>query len=269
MRVIAVDWSGDRIQARKRLWLAEVHHGGDVLRLEAGRSRSEVSEHLADLVRDTDGPLAIGLDFGFSYPAWFLSQLGLKDAPALWDHISAEGEAWLRACDVPFWGHPGRTRSPSDARRAAYRRCERGVPRVSGFGPKSMFQIGGAGAVGTGSIRGMPLLAQLHRVGARIWPFTPAPAECTVVEIYPRLLTGPVFKSQPAARIASMRQRFPAVGPDIMALIEASEDAFDAAFSALVMAEHTSDLCTLPPESDPELRVEGRIWHPAWRADAP
>ena len=269
MRVIAVDWSGNRAQAHKYLWLAEVQRGGDVLRLEAGRNRPELAEHLVQIVREAREPLTIGLDFGFSYPAWYIRHLGLNDAPGLWDHVAEHGEALLSDCEVPFWGRPGRARSPSDAMRMAFRRCERAVPRVGGRGPKSMFQIGGAGAVGTGSIRGMPLLARLSRAGARIWPYTPAAGPCTVVEIYPRLLTGPVFKSQSAARVAYMCDRYPALPPAIMTAVRASEDAFDAVVSALVMADSTADLSALPSESDSELRIEGRIWHPAWRADTP
>lgn len=34
--------------------------------------------------------------------------------------------------------------------------------RTTGFRPKSVPQIGGAGAVGTGSLRGLPVLHQLH-----------------------------------------------------------------------------------------------------------
>ena len=36
--------------------------------------------------------------------------------------------------------------------------------------PKSTFQIGGAGAVGTGSLRGMPHLLTLREAGCAVWP---------------------------------------------------------------------------------------------------
>ena len=52
---------------------------------------------------------------------------------------------------------------------------------------KSVFQVGGAGAVGTGSIRGMPSLLALARHGFSVWPFQ-EPAWPRVVEIYPRAL---------------------------------------------------------------------------------
>ena len=69
-----------------------------------------------------------------------------------------------------------------------------GTPRWPASGAKSTFQIGGAGSVGTGSLRGMPHLRRLRQAGFSIWPFHSA-SPWTVMEIYPRLLTGPVHKS--------------------------------------------------------------------------
>src|ERR1035438_6219537 len=43
--------------------------------------------------------------------------------------------------------------------------------KVKGIAPKSPFQIGGAGAVGTGTLRGIPELERLHEAGFRVWPF--------------------------------------------------------------------------------------------------
>ena len=79
-----------------------------------------------------------------------------------------------------------------------------------------MFQIGGAGAVGTGSIRGMPHLLTLADSGFTIWPFVSGGLP-TVVEIYPRALTGPVNKgshgissnARPAPRTRSMQRYRP------------------------------------------------------------
>ena len=41
-----------------------------------------------------------------------------------------------------------------------------------------------------------------------------------------------------------------------------SEDAFDAAVSALVMAQHAERLSALRPTEDPAFALEGRIWTP-------
>jgi hypothetical protein len=63
------------------------------------------------------------------------------------DHI-------LEACKLPFWG---RAETKSQKLGHAFRHTELDVEGQ----PKSVFQIGGAGAVGTGSLRGMRHLAEL------------------------------------------------------------------------------------------------------------
>jgi hypothetical protein len=40
-----------------------------------------------------------------------------------------------------------------------------------------------------------------------------------------------------------------------------SEDAFDAAVSALVMYKHRDDLIALPTVEDQQIVLEGMIWH--------
>lgn len=262
MRVIAVDWSGDAHHARNRIWLAEAVTPGQLVRLEAGRDRADIADHLLG------GPpeRVIGLDFGFSFPAWFLEQAGIRSACTLWARMADEGERWLAACQPPFWGRTGRGRASFDG--PAFRRAELAVPRNRGIGPKSMFQIGGAGTVGTGSLRGMPLLHRLHQAGATVWPFVRS-GWPVIVEIYPRLLSGPLTKSDPLARKQLLEANYPALDPTHLRSATLSDDAFDAAVSALVMVEHLSDLLALPDEPDPQLRLEGRIWHPAWRQDLP
>lgn len=257
MRVIAVDWSGAAAGAERRIWLAEAASADRLCRLLNGRSREQLAEDLLDLIA-ADAHVVIGLDFGFSFPRWYLDELGVATAPELWAHVAVAGEGWLRECAPPLWGRTGRPR-PSLA--GHFRRTELAVRARRGFAVNSMFQIGGAGAVGTGSIRGMPLLHRLRSAGAAVWPFD-APGWPLVVEIYPRLLTGAVVKSRAAARDAYLARRYPNLG------LIASEDAFDAAVSALEMARHTDDLAALPAEPDAELRREGRIWYPGWQEDA-
>ena len=264
MHVIAIDWSGAADRVRNHLWLAEASQSGRLVRMEPVPGRSALARGALELLRPE--VVAVGLDFAFSLPAWFVEEVGANSAPELWAHVERQGEAWLAACAAPFWGRPGRRRPVSD--KPSFRRTELAVPRTGGIGPKSVFQIGGAGAVGTGSIRGMPLLRQLHEAGATIWPFVRG-ARPIVVEIYPRLLTGPVRKSVAAERQRLLAERYPTLDAQHRDLAMASEDAFDAAVSALVMAEHVADLLALPDEPDPQLRLEGRIWHPRWCLDKP
>jgi hypothetical protein len=260
VKVIAVDWSGaaDTRGQRSRIWAATVL-GGRLTDLSNGRTRDEVVDFV---VREasSSGTLVVGLDFSFSLPAWFVRGLGVADAGALWELVAAKGEAWLRDCRPPFWGRPGSTRPPLPC---LYRSTESACLPVAGIAPKSTFQIGGAGSVGTGSIRGMPHLRSLREAGFAIWPFDP-PGRLTVVEIYPRALTGPVNKSDRRCRAGYLRGwEMPEA---FRRRAEGSEDAFDAAVSALVAYRHAPEVAGLRPADDPDVRLEGAMWVPGgWR----
>jgi len=250
VRIVAIDWSGRRAGERRAIWAGHAQDGR-LIALEGGRTRAEVVADLIALVATTER-LVVGLDFSFSAPSWFLAQLGLASAYELWDAADLYGEQWLHECADPFWGRPGRRRPNLVGH---LRRTEVGI------GAKSVFQIGGAGAVGTGSWRGMPFLRQLRNAGFSIWPFDP-PGWPRVIEIYPRLLTGPVVKSSKEARIAFLADRRWCFDGDLAAVAASSDDAFDAAISALVMAEHAVALAELEMVIDPVARLEGQVWKP-------
>jgi hypothetical protein len=252
--VVAIDWSGRRAGERRHLWLAEAHDGR-LLRLVAGRTRSEVVDELVDRVDEVPG-VVVGFDFSFSLPEWFLREQGYRDARALWDAAADDGERWLRRCTPPFWGRPHRPRPELPAH---LRRTEAELAAVGGIRPKSSFQIGGAGSVGTGSIRGFPALARLQDAGFAIWPIDdPAPPP-VAVEIWPRAFTGPVVKTDASARAAYLDTRHPGLARPLRDAAAESEDAFDAAVSALAMSRHEATLRSLP-SLDGEFRLEGCVW---------
>lgn len=262
MRIIAIDWSGAKVGATKKIWLAEAAASGELLRLETGRNREAIADHLSNEARRDDA-MVVGLDFAFSFPAWFMESRGYTSTPALWAALARDGLAdeWLKTCPAPMWGKPKRPKPAIDEH---FRKTERAVGAIAGVGCKSVFQIGGAGAVGTGSLRGMPVLHRLHGAGFGVWPFT-AQARATAVEIYPRLLTGPVKKSVRDCRreyLDRTEQQLGALNPSIKELASASEDAFDAAVSALVMARHADELARLPRRDDARTLIEGEIWRP-------
>ena len=138
---------------------------------------------------------------------------------------------------------------------------------MKGGNPKSVFQIGGAGAVGTGSIRGMPHLAALRAQGFSVWPFHQVQAP-RVIEIYPRLLTGPVKKANLDARHKYLARHFHEIDDALACKAASSEDAFDAAVSALVMGRHMDEISTLTKSQDPTELIEGQIWWPQEIRDA-
>jgi hypothetical protein len=261
-RLIAVDWSGrSGAEQRQAIWLAEVI-GGELVRLEGSRTRTELIELLIGET-DRDPNLIIGFDFAFSLPAWYLQDRQLTPHQ-LWALLADEAltpamrrsglARWMNSPELPFW-----TTVQAHAQlgpEQEFRRTEDDM-RVPGTQPKSVFQLVGAGQVGRGSLYGMQALHRLAGAGFRIWPFDP-PALPLVVEIFPRVLTGPVRKNSPSEReryLGAVPMR-----PDLRRLAAASEDAFDAAISAVVMAAGVDELRALPDE--PGYVLEGKIWRP-------
>jgi hypothetical protein len=243
MRVVAVDWSGRKDASEaEHIWAAEVV-GGQLVELRNGRTRAAVVEYLLGI---EDAHLLVGLDFAFSLPSWWMREQGHADVRELW--------AATVAHDVPpFFGTAG-TKRP--AAPLLYRRADAAL-HGAGFRSKSPFQIGGAGAVGIGSLRGMPhLLALSERFS--IWPFEPCGPR-TVLEIYPRAFTGPVNKSRWMARHEHLFKHFPEQDAALLERAAGSEDAFDAAVSALVIDREFSPQ---PAATDPDIRLEGWAWAP-------
>lgn len=255
-RAVAVDWSGREKGSRRHIWLAEANCGR-LVTLRNGRSREEVAEDLISLAQQ-DPNLVVGLDFAFSFPQWFLTSNGCASATDFWIFVAENGERWLNGCRDPFWGRPGRGKPSLEAH---FRLTEKECPSCSGITPKSCFQINGAGAVGTGSIRGMPILRSLQVGGYRIWPFDDV-GYPLVVEIYPRLLTGPVKKNSKSDREIYLLGKFPNLSTEMLEKAAFSDDSFDAAVSALVMSCHLNEIDKLPSEKNNQRKLEGRIWYP-------
>ncbi len=235
--------------------------------------------------------MVVGFDFSFSYPEWFLQELGIGSAPEFWRVVAeGQGERWLHEdCeDGRFWGRAGSRRhgkKPEEfcgehahrmlrrAETALKVRAEMTDPlqiaRIAGIAPKSVFQIGGAGAVGTASLRGMPGLLVLRAAGFRIWPFdAPSLKRPMVVEIYTRLMTGAVNKSSEVARTAYLAKKrrenflYAGLSRGVMAKARGSEDAFDALVTAMVMVEHRGEFARLRRTEDEVFRMEGQTWVP-------
>lgn len=249
--MIAVDWSGAK-DPRGRLWLA-VSDQRTLVDLVSCESREVAVDRLLSLLAG-DSSAVCGLDFAFSMPAWFVQSLGASHAFGLWAVVEREGEGWLHRCEAPFWGRSGK---PKPSLPGHFRETEMRVSKVRGISPKSVFQVGGAGSVGTGSIRGMPFLRRIREAGYAVWPFDP-PRRPLVIEMYPRVLSGPVIKTSPTHRSKFLDRHCDGISPAHRALAAASDDAFDAAVSALRLEECLQRLAF--PPSDPVSRIEGAIW---------
>lgn len=119
---------------------------------------------------------------------------------------------------------------------------------------------GAAGAVGTGSVRGMPCLTRLRASGVAVWPFDDA-GVATALEVYPTMFSGRARRSLAARRAAvEVDDRIPeALVDDVVA----TQDAFDAALTALAMAARVDELSALRTAAigTPEA-LEGALWWP-------
>lgn len=273
---------------------------GGTVQLENGRTRAEVAEWLIGLARETPR-MVVGIDMCFSFPEWFVrGELGLSSAPEFWRLVTeTHGERWLqrRAAEDPeldrrFWGKPHKRpaefsgenlhrmlrATDIDCKILSHIPQKERAARMKGITPKSVFQIGGSGSVGTGSLRGIPMLLRLYEAGFRVWPFDvpaldgaePAPL---LVEMYTRLMTGAVHKANPVKRRAYLERlrspksdgfdaRYAALSRAVLERARGSEDAFDALVSCMVMTARRASFGRLPMPRDPAAAIEGWTWAP-------
>ena len=82
------------------------------------------------------------------------------------------------------------------------------------------------------------------------------------MEIWPRVFTLEVNKSDPKTRRALVTERYPDLGRKLIKTASSSDDAFDALVSALEMDRHLGEFPDLPAASSAEMALEGRIWRP-------
>jgi hypothetical protein len=294
-RIVAVDWSGrvDAAGQRRHIW-AGVWTAGQVT-LEGGRTREELVDWLIGFAQETPR-MVVSLDCCFSFPAWFLREHGCATVFEFWKKVTeGQGERWLaRECDevardARFWGAPHkrpeefcgenlhRSMRLTDMDNKITPKMLEGDPeraaKVRGITPKSPFQIGGSGSVGTGSLRAMPFLLKFHEAGFRVWPYEPvrltgARPKPLLVEMYTRLMTGAVKKSNAGARKAYLAAKknkdavYTGLSRGVIAKALNSEDAFDALVSCLEMVRWKDEFAGLKATKNEMLRLEGITWRP-------
>ena len=253
-RTIAIDWSG-ALKPKGKIWAA-VAVGCQLEALLPQNSREGAIAWLIEQLEQQPNTIA-GLDFAFSMPAWFVGKHGCANAIDFWRVVEQEREHWLEGCPHPFWGKEG-TKKPEHCE--LFRETERCARnQVEKSDPKSTFQIGGPGQVGRGSVRGMPFLTRLRRADIAVWPFDERKwGQPTVVEIYPRLFMGGLNKSDQSERIRFLEGRYPDIELEHRNRAAESDDAFDAAVSALSLATRraTPRLLTNAKLA----KLEGQIW---------
>lgn len=234
--VIMVDWSGgnDRGTTPKAdaIWFC-VARGQAVEDPVYCRNRQVAEQRitaLLDAERAAGRRVLAGFDFAFGYPEGFGRQLTDSDDPfAVWEWFAERVEdtpATNNRFDLageinalfpgtgPFWGNglpnrdiphlPRKGTARQDhgmtERRAAEARATRAFP---------VWQLSGAGAVGSQVIMGLPTLARLRRrFGAdlAVWPFEPLGKQIALVEIWPSLIDALVKETIPSGKIKDAHQ---------------------------------------------------------------
>jgi hypothetical protein len=130
--------------------------------------------------------------------------------------------------------------------------------------------------VGTASLRAIPFVLRLHEAGFRVWPFAGAALDAKkpkplLIEMYARLLTGAVKKSNVEARAAYLKKKmredefYSGLARSVVKEAVASDDVFDALVSAMEMARHREQFVRLKRTRDKVRRLEGITWVPGIR----
>lgn len=219
-RIAVVDWSAQSApkQGPDSIWVC-------VLDTEAGGyelANPATRRHAAELLRDlctAPGRTLLGIDVTLGFPAGTAAACGLPGTAwqSMWSHLAAavdddernRNNRWQVAADLnraigsrQFWGapaaHAGRwltTHRPAEQPLPTWRTVEQ-LLLDRGRRPFPVWQLLGAGSVGSQALTAIPMLhrlrAELPPGTVRIWPFdtgfAPDPLRHTgtvVAEVWP------------------------------------------------------------------------------------
>ena len=230
-RVAMLDWSGGNDTGprprRDAIWLGEAGAPPRYL-----RNRQEAEAALAGLIEEALARrerLFLGVDFPFGYPSGFARVLTGEDDPlAVWRWLEAHLEDGPRGNNRfelagrinrlfpgigPFWFNPTGQDVPDLPRRdlrQGHGMAERRSCEMRAGGTFTCWQLGGAGAVGSQVLTGLPVLARLKaRFGGDIavWPFEPwQKAGVVLVEVWPSLVNDVVKRAESQGGIRDAHQ---------------------------------------------------------------
>ena len=247
--ILIVDWSGgnDRGAAPKKdaIWTGVARAG--VAETPVYHRNRQVAEDWITNFLTTEHQagrrVLAGFDFAFGYPAGFGQVLCGSDDPfAIWDwfatHVQDRAKANNRfdlAGQInalfpgtgPFWGN-GLARDIAHLPRKGLARqghgmAEKREAEMQAKGAFPVWQLSGAGAVGSQVIMGLPVLARLrHRFASAlaVWPFEPLTAPIALVEVWPSLIgktiaaTCPTDKIKDAHQVEVLARAISALAPD-------------------------------------------------------
>lgn len=228
------------------IWWAAVQGGHETV-VAHEQTRSDAIAHLTRFLKkevDEERSVLVGFDFAFGYPSGFAQKVTGKDSSnKVWEWLSNEvvddarngnnrfsvagdlNEILKRECGVedgPFWGYPekkGRL-NPGVPTHDPYKKGKGDRPWPDGFGfahlrvtddapgAKAVWQLFGAGAVGSQVLLGLPVLRHLRSKSSplhgkcAVWPFETGfkkpdlttGKSVVLAEIYPSLLRSAIEK---------------------------------------------------------------------------
>lgn len=216
--ILMVDWSGGRDRGpkpkRDAIWACQSGPDGTEAPVYL-RNRQLAEDWIVTRLDEAMGRgqrVLAGFDFPFAAPDGFAEALtGSPDPLALWQWLDDRIEDRPKEnnrFDVaammnrqfpgvgPFWGN-GLKREIADLPRRGKARSFRWTParratEETAKGSFEIWQLSGAGSVGSQALLGMPVLERIRRRFAgrlAVWPFQRDTAPITLVEIWPSLLS--------------------------------------------------------------------------------
>lgn len=216
-RYVVVDWSASArpVTGANSIWIAVLDESVGQVWLTNPSTRRLAERQLVDLVGGSLRTL-VAIDASLGYPTGTAEHFGWSDdVPwrAIWSHVATAitdddanvnnrfavaGHLNRRSSgDGPFWGRPVRRpvpglepTKPVSFPVPEYRRVEE-LLRERGRRPSSVWQLMGAGSVGSQTLTLLPVLHRLHTARAvEVWPFStgvgvPGAVRPVVVETWP------------------------------------------------------------------------------------
>ncbi len=239
--IVMVDWSGGndtgKSPRKDAIWACVARDG----RTEAPiylRNRKLAEDWLEDLLAAelaAGRRVLAGFDFPFGYPKGFASAITGKEDPfALWEWLEQRIEDTPQANNRfdlageinrqfgghgPFWFNCLKREIeclPRGMQGYQNRFPEKRAAEERALGAFTCWQLGGAGAVGSQVLMGLPVLARLRRkFDAAAWPFEPLTKPVALVEIWPSLTldSGPEGMIRDAWQVREVARMVSALDP--------------------------------------------------------